>query len=241
MLPADDPWWDTHTPLLHFRCQCTKTALSQEEAEDEGIDTRGPDVDADEGFGARPAAIEFLKQVENNPNILLTEGGMNRITGRLDKLADEEYAKQQSFAKFVADPKNAERPDLWAKTFPAHWNAERLKRINEGGENTVPPPKAGTPGKVAPEGAIATLADGTQQIKKDGKWVPHNPAGNPAQPAAPQNAAPLAPSAPPTPAVDPAWAQRQLDLGKQQMANGMPRDQVIAGLKHHTVPSPSDF
>lgn len=54
VLPADDPWWDTHTPLLHFKCECIKTALSQEEAEDEGIDTRGPDVEADEGFGARP-------------------------------------------------------------------------------------------------------------------------------------------------------------------------------------------
>lgn len=54
VLPADDPWWDTHSPLLHFACECTKTALSQEEAEDEGIDTRGPDVDVDEGFGARP-------------------------------------------------------------------------------------------------------------------------------------------------------------------------------------------
>ena len=54
ILPADHPWWDTHTPLMHHACECTKTALSQEEAEDEGIDTRGPDVDADEGFGARP-------------------------------------------------------------------------------------------------------------------------------------------------------------------------------------------
>jgi Phage Mu protein F like protein len=54
VLPADHPWWDTHTPILHPRCECTKTALSQEEAEDEGIDTRGPDVEAGEGFGARP-------------------------------------------------------------------------------------------------------------------------------------------------------------------------------------------
>jgi hypothetical protein len=54
ILPADDPWWDDHTPLMHCNCMCTKTALSQEEAEDEGIDTHGPDVDADEGFGTRP-------------------------------------------------------------------------------------------------------------------------------------------------------------------------------------------
>jgi len=54
VLPAGDPWWDTHSPLMHHGCECTRTALSQEEAEDEGIDTRGPDVEADEGFGVRP-------------------------------------------------------------------------------------------------------------------------------------------------------------------------------------------
>lgn len=54
ILPADDPWWASHHPLLHFQCGCTATALSEEEAEEEGIDTRGPNVDVDEGFGAEP-------------------------------------------------------------------------------------------------------------------------------------------------------------------------------------------
>jgi hypothetical protein len=56
VLPADDPWWSTHSPLLHHCCECTKTPLSQEEAEEEGIDEAGPDVDADEGFGEEPSA-----------------------------------------------------------------------------------------------------------------------------------------------------------------------------------------
>jgi SPP1 gp7 family putative phage head morphogenesis protein len=54
ILPADDPWWSDHSVPLHFQCRCTTTALSEEEADEEGIDTRGPDVEADEGFGARP-------------------------------------------------------------------------------------------------------------------------------------------------------------------------------------------
>ncbi|MEN6549037.1 MAG: phage minor head protein [Armatimonadia bacterium] len=55
ILPADDPWWPTHTPLMHHGCECKITPLSKEEAEEEGIDGKGPGVDADEGFGAEPS------------------------------------------------------------------------------------------------------------------------------------------------------------------------------------------
>lgn len=55
VLPADDPWWETHNPPLHFQCECKKTALSREEAEEEGIDGKGPDIDAGEGFGEEPS------------------------------------------------------------------------------------------------------------------------------------------------------------------------------------------
>ena len=56
VLPADDPFWSDHHPPLHFNCRCTVTALSPDEAADEGIDEAGPDVDADEGFGEEPSA-----------------------------------------------------------------------------------------------------------------------------------------------------------------------------------------
>jgi len=55
ILPADDPWWDSHNPPMHHNCECKKTALSREEAEEEGIDGKGPGIDADEGFGAEPS------------------------------------------------------------------------------------------------------------------------------------------------------------------------------------------
>ncbi len=55
ILPADDPWWDTHTPLLHYNCRSVITPLSEEEALAEGIDDEPPPADADEGFGTPPA------------------------------------------------------------------------------------------------------------------------------------------------------------------------------------------
>jgi hypothetical protein len=58
VLPADDPWWEGHSPLLHHQCMCHKTPLSLEEAEEEGIDDVGPDVQLDdEDFGGIPSAI----------------------------------------------------------------------------------------------------------------------------------------------------------------------------------------
>ena len=55
VLPADDPFWSDHHPPLHPNCSCTVTALSPEEAKDEGIDDEGPDVEVDDGFGAEPS------------------------------------------------------------------------------------------------------------------------------------------------------------------------------------------
>jgi SPP1 gp7 family putative phage head morphogenesis protein len=52
--PADDPFWHTHSPPLHFNCRSILVPLSDEEAEEEGIDKEGPDVDADDGFGKPP-------------------------------------------------------------------------------------------------------------------------------------------------------------------------------------------
>lgn len=56
VLPADDPFWSTHIPPLHFNCRCTYTALDEEEAAEEGITDEPPDVDADDGFGSAPSS-----------------------------------------------------------------------------------------------------------------------------------------------------------------------------------------
>jgi SPP1 gp7 family putative phage head morphogenesis protein len=54
VLPASDGWWHTHVPPLHHNCRSTFVPLTDEEAKAEGVDERGPDADADEGFGAAP-------------------------------------------------------------------------------------------------------------------------------------------------------------------------------------------
>lgn len=53
--PADDPFWGSHSPPLHFNCRSIITPLSEDEAQDEGIDEEGPDVEPDEGFGRQPS------------------------------------------------------------------------------------------------------------------------------------------------------------------------------------------
>lgn len=55
ILPQDDSFWNTRTPPLHFNCRCSLTALSDDEADEEGRTTDPPDVEhAADGFGARP-------------------------------------------------------------------------------------------------------------------------------------------------------------------------------------------
>lgn len=58
VLPADDPWWNDHHPPLHHQCECTVTALSPEEAAEEGITDpeNVPDVEVDDGFGGEPSS-----------------------------------------------------------------------------------------------------------------------------------------------------------------------------------------
>jgi hypothetical protein len=53
ILPQDHDWWDGHTPLLHHRCRHTVDALSEAEAQDEGITRNPPSVHAAPGFGKR--------------------------------------------------------------------------------------------------------------------------------------------------------------------------------------------
>ena len=55
-LPADDPWWDTHYPPLHYNDRCVVTPLSQDEADQAGgVDEEGPDVELDGDFGDIPS------------------------------------------------------------------------------------------------------------------------------------------------------------------------------------------
>lgn len=56
---VDDPWWDNHTPPLHFSCRSGKVFLTEEQARAEGITETDPDTEAQEGFGTRPDQSEW--------------------------------------------------------------------------------------------------------------------------------------------------------------------------------------
>lgn len=51
VLPAEDPFWQSHTPPLHHNCRSIKRALTPEQAGAKGISEKTPSVDAQEGFG----------------------------------------------------------------------------------------------------------------------------------------------------------------------------------------------
>lgn len=69
VLPQDDAWWSAHMPPLHPNCRCSFTALSPEEAGEEGIDAEGPGVEVGAGFGGRPSAegSDWTPDIGNYP------------------------------------------------------------------------------------------------------------------------------------------------------------------------------
>ncbi len=54
VLPADDPWWASHSPPLHPNCRSVLTPLSEDEALEEGIEDDPPPLEPVEGFGVPP-------------------------------------------------------------------------------------------------------------------------------------------------------------------------------------------
>jgi len=51
VLPADDPWWASHTPLIHPNCRCQINGLTPDEAEEEGVTEEPSNAEAEDGFG----------------------------------------------------------------------------------------------------------------------------------------------------------------------------------------------
>lgn len=54
VLPADDPWWRTHTPPCHFNCRSQIITLDEETALSMGVTSSPPTVEALKGFGGSP-------------------------------------------------------------------------------------------------------------------------------------------------------------------------------------------
>lgn len=59
VLPADDPWWRSNTPPLHFNCRSGIRALTEADAKRRGI-TETPTAESpEEGFGLPPDAEDW--------------------------------------------------------------------------------------------------------------------------------------------------------------------------------------
>lgn len=58
ILPANDHWWERHTPPCHFNCRSTKIVLTPEQAERfGGVSQKRPTAQAAKGFGGSPASV----------------------------------------------------------------------------------------------------------------------------------------------------------------------------------------
>lgn len=67
VLPADDPFWETHNPPLHFGCRDAVLSLTEEQATEAGIDEEAPNVDPDDGFGHAPGHREWKPDLAEYP------------------------------------------------------------------------------------------------------------------------------------------------------------------------------
>lgn len=74
ILPASDPWWETHQPPLHFNCRSTLISLTEAQAVQRGISPNGPDVTPQKGFGrAAVYADDYKPDLSSYPAELTSE------------------------------------------------------------------------------------------------------------------------------------------------------------------------
>lgn len=66
-LPADDSWWDTHTPPSHHNCRSSIRSLTQAQADRDGITEKPSDMNASDGFGSRPVIDQWQPNSEKYP------------------------------------------------------------------------------------------------------------------------------------------------------------------------------
>lgn len=111
ILPADDPWWDTHSPQLHHACRSSIRALRRAEAERRGITQSPTAVAADTGFGVSPRlAQEWRPEPE----------------GRDQRLMAELERKRAALSTLPAVP---DLPETFAREKPAPKRPEKRDRI----------------------------------------------------------------------------------------------------------------
>lgn len=73
ILPAEHPFWKTHTPPLHHRCRSIKRSLSRRQAEERGVAKKPPPHEnPDEGFGGADP-LDWKPDLSGVPRNLVRE------------------------------------------------------------------------------------------------------------------------------------------------------------------------
>jgi SPP1 gp7 family putative phage head morphogenesis protein len=67
ILPADDPFWQTHSPPLHHNCRSSLIGLTERAALRQGVAERAPEARAAEGFGTIEDAGKWRPNAREPP------------------------------------------------------------------------------------------------------------------------------------------------------------------------------
>lgn len=102
VLPADHPWWNDHTPPLHFNCRSTVETLSEEEALELGISESPTELPASEGFGAKP---------EVDPDPTLEKWAAEKLEHVDEQLAEIYRAKEEARVREENHARETARPE----------------------------------------------------------------------------------------------------------------------------------
>lgn len=94
--------------------------------------------------------------MENNPNLLMTPGGFQRVADYMDGKSKSIIEKQKDFQSFKKDLP----PEEWMPAHTAHWNEIQSAKIDKGDYNSRPAPQA-----------TATMG-GVKYEKHNGQWLP---------------------------------------------------------------------
>lgn len=124
----------------------------------------------------RVTQTEFKVFLANNPNWMMTPGGIKRVMDFMGKGFDQQLDQQQQFAQWS----RGAPPDRWAIDFPAEYNKRQAAVIKAGGTNSTPPTltptetstdlgaSAGVATKIASKAEFDKLASGTKFVGPDG-------------------------------------------------------------------------
>ena len=97
LLPADDPWWQTHYPPNGWGCKCRVRQISRREAERRGGVTKPPPYDPVEWTNKRTGEVQTIDRGldpawAGNPGIDRARIVMESLAGKIDA-ADQDLAR----------------------------------------------------------------------------------------------------------------------------------------------------